>query len=780
MAGRRSHTGASLWEQVLLDAAEPILNSADMLQALDQSASSAESMRELIREHTAELLCARGNPELEFIIRGPDPAFARHRRLLLIVSIAVSASILPLGTIWPILVFILFWTAFYIAITANLFYVGRPPLEPLAETRRVLERLVVGPFLREQINQLLAKNKDDGMMRVTSAPGLAALSEREQVIVTDTMSDLVQLSQTMSSGSIGLSGPRGVGKTTYLRYFCDSSLGVIPYIGRRALANAQDLRLMISAPVEYDTKDFVLHLFAKFCETVLQIPPGGMPGDVSPATGERRLSKVLLGGLLVAIGTALGTYTLLAPKRLPVFTKLDDYLTAAAVALAIGILLLGWQMIAMSLRRIRARRKAGIKDEAHAWLTRIRFLQTMTKEYSGAITIPLSINAGITTTQRYAQLQLTLPELVDQFREFSAHVITARTNRLPESNREHAQELAEQMKRRRQRLSNTLNFLSGALAVSRLTAWLSGLLGVWSMRAADGADRAENVLTYLHQPGISTPQPRIVIGIDEIDRIGTESAERFLNEIKAIFGIRQCLYLVSVSDEALALFEQRVLQGRSVFDSTFDEVVRARELTFESCRQLLRRRIAGIPDTLIAFCQVMSGGLPRDLIRTARQVVETCAAGKTEIAVLVASILADQINALKRSLVSIAGDSHNGSSINGILGLLIRDDWPGLSSEPILAGIQVDLADLQFGSGFKAAIYFYATVGEIFGPTELPKTAQALLDRDTVIVGSYSKSSGHIDGLAYARNLISINEEAAWQLIDAFREANGLRLVPLC
>ena len=33
-----------------------------------------------------------------------------------------------------------------------------------------------------------------------------------------------------------------------------------------------------------------------------------------------------------------------------------------------------------------------------------------------------------------------------------------------------------------------------------------------------------------------------------------------------------------------------------------------------------------------------------------------------------------------------------------------------------------------------------------------------------------------IDRIAYARNMISVNEEAAWQLIEIFRAARGLRL----
>ena len=78
----------------------------------------------------------------------------------------------------------------------------------------------------------------------------------------------LQLSGTMSSANLGVSGPRGAGKTTLLRNFCDASLswrrdsrtrpGLIP-----------DLRVMVSAPVDYDTREFILHLFGRLCETIL-------------------------------------------------------------------------------------------------------------------------------------------------------------------------------------------------------------------------------------------------------------------------------------------------------------------------------------------------------------------------------------------------------------------------------------------------------------------------------------------------------------------------------
>jgi hypothetical protein len=67
----------------------------------------------------------------------------------------------------------------------------------------------------------------------------------------------------------------------------------------------------------------------------------------------------------------------------------------------------------------------------------------------------------------------------------------------------------------------------------------------------------------------------------------------------------------------MSSFERRGLPFRDVFDSTFDEIVRFDRFQYPQSRQLLRRRTV-IPEPFAALCHCVSGGLPRDLIRTAR------------------------------------------------------------------------------------------------------------------------------------------------------------------
>lgn len=127
---------------------------------------------------------------------------------------------------------------------------------------------------------------------------------------------------------------------------------------------------------------------------------------------------------------------------------------------------------------------------------------------------------------------------------------------------------------------------------------------------------------FVRSAAKSLAPSRVVIAIDEIDRIGTgESARRFLNELKAIFDVPGCFYLVSVSTEAQHDFELSGVGLRSVFDSSFDEVVRVDYLDFDLARRLLRRLVVGLPEQFAALAFVFSGGLARQLVRAARDVL---------------------------------------------------------------------------------------------------------------------------------------------------------------
>lgn len=119
-----------------------------------------------------------------------------------------------------------------------------------------------------------------------------------------------------------------------------------------------------------------------------------------------------------------------------------------------------------------------------------------------------------------------------------------------------------------------------------------------------------------------TKERPLVVGIDELDKMASvDEAQRFLNDVKSLFGQPRTYYLISLSDDAMSAFERRGLPLRDVFESVFDDVLRVEPLNFEEAVQLLRRRVVGMAPPFVGLCYVLSGGLPREVIRTAREAV---------------------------------------------------------------------------------------------------------------------------------------------------------------
>lgn len=137
----------------------------------------------------------------------------------------------------------------------------------------------------------------------------------------------------------------------------------------------------------------------------------------------------------------------------------------------------------------------------------------------------------------------------------------------------------------------------------------------------DLIDRLREVLpAEIH---IGSQDERVVVILDELDKLpDVESLTAVVNSIKDLFHIPGVHFLVSVSDEALSNFTLRGLKPRDAFDSSFDEIVRMSRLTPVEGVRLLDSRVNGFPKPLALLCNVWAGGIPRDIIRSARTCIE--------------------------------------------------------------------------------------------------------------------------------------------------------------
>ncbi|MFI1003015.1 hypothetical protein ACIP10_27990 [Streptomyces galbus] len=119
-----------------------------------------------------------------------------------------------------------------------------------------------------------------------------------------------------------------------------------------------------------------------------------------------------------------------------------------------------------------------------------------------------------------------------------------------------------------------------------------------------------------------------IVAIDEVDRLGTDAqALDFLREIKAILGVPYVHFLISVAEDVGAAFVRRGMPYRDVTDSSFDDVLHVQPGTLEDSTAILRKRADDdpgdeLPRRFILLAHALSGGVPRDLMRYARRLME--------------------------------------------------------------------------------------------------------------------------------------------------------------
>ncbi|MFJ9419347.1 P-loop NTPase fold protein [Streptomyces sp. NPDC101227] len=364
----------------------------------------------------------------------------------------------------------------------------------------------------------------------------------------------------MDGGTIAISGPRGVGKSTLLKA-CEQSW------------SAADLVVPVQLPAAYVPQEFLLSLFQQVCERFLKLHGYKVDSSFLFLVKLRKhlttrlrnaLSywvRLLVAVLLVAVAFAPVAHALRVSLGGSVYTWLSDAwgaLSGTALRLwrehvwltRIPLAALGLSLGATLLKR---RRRSPLLKECVNYLYHLRTLQSTSLAANAGLTPFPAGNVGAGRTTTLSSRTFTLPELVTHFRE-----------------------LLERMAQER--------------------------------RAAAEAQNAVG---------------RIFIIIDEVDRIGTaEKARALLAEIKAVFGIPNVYFLISVAEDVGADFIGRGLASRDILDSSLDDIVHVEPRTLEESRGILENRVPGLTAPFIALAHCLSGGITRDLIRYTRRMVQ--------------------------------------------------------------------------------------------------------------------------------------------------------------
>jgi hypothetical protein len=163
------------------------------------------------------------------------------------------------------------------------------------------------------------------------------------------------------------------------------------------------------------------------------------------------------------------------------------------------------------------------------------------------------------------------------------------------------------------------------------------------MSQADIVDRFRKLLAGF---SADSDNNRFVVFIDELDKIAeTDGLINVINGLKDLLHIPGVHFVVSVSAEALRRFEERGVPARDAFDSAFDIIVPVKLLTLDESCQVLAARVAAFPTVLAMYCHAWSGGLPRELLRTARNCVEVQRSSSEiiHISTVIRKVIADDL-----------------------------------------------------------------------------------------------------------------------------------------
>jgi hypothetical protein len=502
---------------------------------------------------------------------------------------------------------------------------------------------------REQWNEATNRRTDQLTVGEYDIPGLGAVDEISVVLETGTRQTLRRRVANMSAGCVGVTGLRGAGKTTLISDFCAHRYGT-PRFPPPAGERIPGLRIMVQAPLVFDAKEFLVHQYICLCRAVL--------ADV-------RFNPTKLGQHVFApflflrpprLGTVIGVLMLIASGVLCWRAAAGGWpwhdwaqwlwydwggWAEFAVAVLAGLTAVAWRT-----RRslIEVRQVTNLADDAEARLQRLQFLRTSTRSGGGTVAGPLGIGLSVGTSSELAQQAITLPELIDDYRDFVERVVGGLQAAEADQHDEYREQERERQAERRGR----------------------------AVTAGSSAD------------------VRLVIGIDQLDQIGdADAARKFLDELGSVFGTPHCVYLVALSPSVLAAVDEQSVPSKTSSSGLFDEMIWVDALSLDDAARLLDRRVIGLPAGFVVLCYLLSGGLPRELLRIARAVFTTrdhdrggaappLPGRPVTLAEATRHVVDEEISALKKRTLANAARLDR-TATPTLLRMLADPDWPACS-----------------------------------------------------------------------------------------------------
>ncbi|QKJ32858.1 hypothetical protein HQ865_24905 [Mucilaginibacter mali] len=537
----------------------------------------------------------------------------------------------------------------------------------------------VKEVMRKILNEHIAVSYQTTFDKIETT-GLGEVLDATRTISTQAREQMDYLLNHMPGGSIGIAGSRGAGKSTLIQLYCGRDR-IVPEMNGRLV-----LPVMASAPVKYEARDFILYLFKSVCRAYLNIDGNnnrylqrryerGSAVPISSLWLNHLKPVCFIGGLILIMVSPLLRWSYVAdhpgkasPKRDTIYIKNITQPDKATVVSRspntdIDALTSSFSQLFHSLDEPKA---AVDTNKSFFAYYRTAFSRSYNSAsdclfYGTGLFVIWMLLAFIDRRARRP-----LGSLLGR-RYFSEEQWLDGTG----SSRDKSQ-LAKDAVKWLEKIDFQQSFTSG---------WSGGI----KLPYIESGTTRSNTLT---EKPLSNPEIvaafadflkdaaqiyQVIIGIDELDKLeSAASAEQFLNDIKSIFGIPRCFFLISVSEDAMSNFERRGLPFRDVFDSAFDSIVYVEYLDLESTKRLLQRRVIGRPAVFFCLAYCFAGGLPRDVIRYFRDIARL-SADTNELAAITARLVSDDVTAKLRAIAFSIKKYRTHEAAGKLLDLLFGD-----------------------------------------------------------------------------------------------------------
>lgn len=346
---------------------------------------------------------------------------------------------------------------------------------------------------------------------------------------------------------------------------------------------------------------------------------------------------------------------------------------------------------------------------------------------------------------------------------------------------------------RLQTTQSTTNGLTTTAQIVGLGSTHSTALSTIPPNFPELVDSFRTLLTDIAEAKHNAKQT-VVIGIDEVDRLGTATkALAFLSEIKAVLGVPHVHFLISIADDVGASFVRRGLPHRDVTDSSLDDILHVQPATLTEAEEIFAER-SGLTASYAMFAHSLSGGSLRDLDRYATQIKEMQAkSASNELAEISRDLILEELSetlAGFRTLLSRHQWNRDTSAILDAfrtLGGYLRNPDPSsgsalrtsleqfafsaaddrLSTTPQIRQLTDEAGQLIDEAS--AYVYFSLTLLDIFGTGGLDCRREHAAQQGP---------DGDPERLAEARQELAISPYSARSLIESIRKAWSLPLGP--